>query len=336
MCIQQIYAQNPLDIDVRKMQENARKSLDNGDIANSIALLNQAIHLAPNDVSLRRDLAYSYYISNKFETAKDIITPILKSDFADEQTFQLAAGIEGGLNKYKNARKILQKGIQKYPNSGLLYHNQGNLMLREKKEKQAVQSWKKGVEVEPSFPLNYYQLAKYFNQESNSLWALLYAEIYLNLDPYSQRTAEMKKLLLENYQLLIRPSIATLPAFKEKNKKHVKETPFESTFKNALLEHAAVTMNGINIESITMLRTRFLISWQSHQQEYPFTLFNFQNNLLQNGYFEAYNQWLFGSFIDSQDFGAWIRKHQQLYTEFENWFKNNPLQPATFDPQPSY
>lgn len=329
------FAQSNLPIEVQTMQSNASKALKQGDYATSIMLLNQAIQQVPNNVSLRRDLSYTYYLSGKPKEAKKIIDPVLSSEFADELTFQLAAAVEGSLGYYGKSKKILKTGIHKFPHSGLLYNSQGNLYLRKKNNKSALKSWQKGIEMDPSYANNYFQAADQDFQNGNAVLAVLYTEIALNLDASSSKVPEMKKLLFDSYKLLFaRGSDEKLPQFNITLSAN-NEKNFNGAFKNTMLQNAAILSNGYTVETLTMLRTRFLISWQNNYAgQYPFTLFTYQQKVLENGFFDAYNQWLFGSYISSNDFTYWVQKHNELYQNFESWKIKNPLQPASFDPKP--
>src|SRR5690554_3170004 len=88
-----------ISVESLKLQENGHRSLRQGDYENAIILFSQAVRLDPSEVSLRRDLAYAYYLSGELKKAKEVINPVLNSDFADEQTFQIAAVIENTSGK---------------------------------------------------------------------------------------------------------------------------------------------------------------------------------------------------------------------------------------------
>ncbi|MFT4062738.1 MAG: tetratricopeptide repeat protein [Edaphocola sp.] len=334
-----LWAQNTPQTDVAQMQRSAHDYLNRGDYPNAVMMFTQAIRLAPSDVSLRRDLAYTYYLSGDTKKAKEVIDPVLNSDAADEQTYQLSSAVENSLGNSGKAKRILNDGIGKYPNSGLLYNSKGNLFLGDKKENDALEVYKNGIHADPSYPLNYFNAAKIFLQNDNAAWALIYAEIYLNLDPFSQRTIEAKKLMIEGYRKILSPGEGeVLPDFKsDKTRKENQQQArnFTQTFK-ALLDRAAPAISdGLNTENLIMLRTRFMLAYtKDYAAQYPFTLLAYQNNMLHDGVYDAYNQWLFGAADNSQAFTLWVKNNNKEYTAFENWRKIHPLQPAAYDPQP--
>jgi Tfp pilus assembly protein PilF len=336
LCFTAATAQENSGNDVTRMQESAHNFLSRGDYANAIMMFSQAIRQAPADVSLRRDLAYTYLLSSDVKKAKEIIDPVVSSDAADEQTFQVASAIENALGNTGKARRLLNDGLEKYSNSGLLYNSKGNLLNSDKNSKDALVAYNMGIKAEPSYPMNYYNAAKIYFQDDDAVWALLYGEIYLNLDPTSQRTIEIKKLMIDAYRKLFSPGKdEELPGFQSKSSSSNKKQNFAALYKSVMLKCAPAISDGLNVENLTMLRTRFMLAWsKDYSINYPFTLFTYQDKMLHDGVYDAYNQWLFGAVDNSQEFSLWVKVNNKEYAAYENWRKLNPLQPALYDPKP--
>jgi len=323
--------------ELKQMYESASGYLSRGDYDNAIMMYAQAIRLDPNNVMLRRDLAYTYFLSGKKEKAKEIIDPVVASEVADEQTYQVASAIEASLDNRNKAKKILNEGIKKFPNSGLLYNSRGNLLNAEEKgRKDAFASWIEGIKAEPSFPLNYYNAARASNQNNDPVWALMLGEIYVNLDEGSPKAAEIKSIMLEAYRKLFSPSDnEQLPGFKGNSNNKITANGFPGIFKDIMSQNAAAISDGITTENLTMLRTRFILQWfRNYSINYSCTLFAYHDKLLRNGHFDAYNQWLFGAAGNSQEFAAWVKMNSKAYNDFEQWKKRNPYQPSISDPLP--
>jgi hypothetical protein len=80
---------------------------------------------------------------------------------------------------------------------------------------------------------------------------------------------------------------------------------------------------GINAESLTMLRTRFILEWAGdNYSKYPFKLFELQQQLLQEGMFDAYNQWIFGAAQSLPAYQNWVNAHAAEYGEFNRFQKS--------------
>jgi hypothetical protein len=65
-----------------------------------------------------------------------------------------------------------------------------------------------------------------------------------------------------------------------------------------------------------MLRTRFVLDWFSeYGTKFPYRLFDWQKQLLQEGVFEAYNQWIFTAANNLPAYQNWTNIHATEYNE---------------------
>jgi hypothetical protein len=66
-----------------------------------------------------------------------------------------------------------------------------------------------------------------------------------------------------------------------------------------------------------MVRTRFILDWyKNYAEKFPFRLFDYQQQLIRTGMFEAYNQWLFGPIENLAAFDQWTRTNAEAYKKF--------------------
>ena len=82
--------------------------------------------------------------------ALEVIKPLLDRDDADDQCFQIAGNIYKQLEQPKECDKLYRKGIKKFPDSGALYNELGELLWAQK-DFTAIKQWEKGIEVDPVF-----------------------------------------------------------------------------------------------------------------------------------------------------------------------------------------
>jgi tetratricopeptide (TPR) repeat protein len=323
--------------ELKQMYQSATDYLARKDYDNAIMMYAQAIRLAPDNVMLRRDLAYTYFVAGKREKAKEIIDPVVNSELADEQTYQVASAVEASLDNRKQAKKILNNGLKKYPNSGLLYQAKGNLLHAEEKgAKEALQTWVEGIKAEPSFAANYYSAAKGYLNAGNPVWALLLGETFINLDEGTAKAAEIKSLMLDAYRQLFSPADnEKLPDFRAEKNSNSTAAGFTGLYKSVMTNNAAAISDGLNVENLIMLRTRFILEWfRNYSIHHSSTLFAYHDKLIRSGHFDAYNQWLFGAASNSQEFSNWVKMNSKQYGDFEQWKKRNPYQPSISDPLP--
>jgi tetratricopeptide (TPR) repeat protein len=293
---------------VAELQATAQGFMRSGDYSNAIMILNRCVDKEPDNRSVGKDLALSYYYSGDNKKAIEVIQPVLNSDEADDQIFVITGNIYKGLDKKKDAEKTFKKGIAKFPESGNLYNELGELQVNSG-NREAIKTWEKGIKAAPSFGRNYFNAGRYYFFEKNFTWSLLYGEIFLNTEPIGNRAAEAKSMLLESYKQIFATDI-TGKDFEKKN-------DFEKKFLTALKKQQPVLDKGVTTESLTMMRTRFILDWYSPTDEKPeFKLFEQHQVLLRNGLFEAYNQWVFGI--------------TENITAYQNWIKNNAVENTAF------
>lgn len=283
-----------------ELAETARSFSRQGDYANAILVLNRALSQAPNDLQLLREQGMNYYLQGDLPRAKAIILPLVDRSDTDVPVFQVAFNILNALEDVKELEKVFKKGLKKFPDSGVINCEYGALLYG-KKDFNAIKYWEKGIEKDPSYSMNYYHAAKYYFLSTEKVWGLLYGELFVNLESYSPRTAEIKTLLLEGYKKMF--SETDLTKIPSKN-------AFSTIYLKAMQQQAQLVYQGINAETLSMIRTRFILQWFSSEgQRYPFRLFEYHRQLLRDGLFEAYNQWIFGAAENPSAYQSWTRTH---------------------------
>lgn len=296
-----------------ELQTTARAFSKQGDYPNAVIVLNRATQLDPSNMEISKDLALNYYYQRNNTTALEIIKPVLERSDADDQSFQIAGNIYKQLSLLKDCEKLFRKGIKKLPQSGALYNELGEL-LWEQKDNTAIKQWEKGIEVDPDYSRNYYNACKYYYLTEEKAWSILYGEIFVNMEPLNASATEVKSILLESYKRLF----VNINLTKDNNDK----SKFIQAFIETMNKQTLVAASGINAESITMIRTRFILDWyQNYAAKFPFKLFDLQKQLLQDGLFDAYNQWIFGSVQNLSSYQNWTKINSESYNEFSRFQK---------------
>jgi Tfp pilus assembly protein PilF len=306
-----IISQNTYSQTAKELQESARSFLQQGDYANALMILNRATQTDPLNIDITKDLALTYYLQKDNVKAMEVIRPVLDRDDADDQCYQIAGNIYKQLENPKDCDKLYRKGLKKFPQSGPLYNDLGELLWAQQ-DYAAIKQWEKGIEVDPGFSKNYYNASKYYFLTTDKVWSILYGEIFVNMEPVGNRTPEIKTVLLESYKKLFVDADLTKNA-KDKNK-------FETAFVQIMNKQSGIAVAGINPETLTMIRTRFVLDWNTaYAAQFPFRLFEQQRQLLQEGTFDAYNQWLFGTAQNLAAYQNWTTTHSMEYSEFNRF-----------------
>jgi Tfp pilus assembly protein PilF len=302
-------AQEP---DAAQLHETARQFMRTGDWTNAVLLLNKALAKEPGNLLVQKDLAMTYYYQRDFGKAKETMKTLVEREDADVQTYQIAGNIYKALEEGKECDKMYRKALKKYPNSGPLYAEYGELLWMQK-DQSCVQQWEQGIQNDPNYAGNYYYAARFHYFSGDKVWPLLYGEMFVNMESYTNRTAEMKTLLLEGYKKLFTTDPKVKPG---------KQSPFSEAVFQTWNQNQSVTGAGITTETLVMLRTRFVLDWyKENGSKYPFRLFEHQRQLLQEGMFEAYNQWIFEAAGNLAGYENWTKVNTVQYNEFTRFQK---------------
>jgi tetratricopeptide (TPR) repeat protein len=302
-----LYAQSPEDI-IKTSRDFSMKA----DLDNAILTLKNGLDKYPDNADIRIELAMAYYSVKRNRQAMDVLQPLFANDQADEVAYQIAGLVFRSEQNPKEAEKTYKAGLKKFPNSGFLYNEYGQFMGTNLPGRgEDIKLWEKGIEVDPKFAGNYYQACRYYAVSNNTLWTLLYGEIFVNLDSYSSRTVEIKNILFQFYKK------AFAFGFNGLNSKN----EFEDAVAKTLYNQKQLAASGLNPENLSAIRTRFILEWFNGPlgEKYPFRLFERQQNMLREGMFDAYNQWLFGGAANLAAFQNWTKSHADEYQNFSKY-----------------
>lgn len=299
--------------DVKQLHENARNYMHKGDYPNAILILNRALLLQPGSLEITKDLGLNYYYAKDYKRAAEVLTPLFDRADVDDQVFQIAGDAYWAMENAQESENVYKKGIKKLPNSGPLYNELGKVLWT-KNDFTAIKQWEKGIENDPGFAGNYYNASKYYYFTTDKIWSLLYGEIFINIDPKSEYSPEIKNILLEGYKKLF------AEADLEKNNKE--KNNFTNAFLKTMNKQSSLAASGINAETLTMIRTRFILDWDvNYAAKFPFKLFQLQKQYIQEGLFNAYNQWVFATAQNLPAYQSWTNTHSQEYNDLNRFLQ---------------
>lgn len=301
--------------DSKTALQTARDFMQAGDNKNAIIVLNQALLADKNNLDLQKDLVQAYYLDRNFSKGLEVVKPMIGRSDADVETFQLAGNIYKALEQVKDCEKMYRTALKKFPKSGPLYSEFGELLWA-RKDYSAIEQWEKGIDVDPTYGGNYYNAALYYFYTKDKIWGLLYGEIFVNMESLSERGAAMKELLFQAYkEKVFADADITKDIDNTKNE-------FAKAYLTSVSKQLPLAAKGINTEVLTMVRTRFILDWYAANAErFPYKLFDLQQQLLKDGMFDAYNQWLFGPVENLAAYENWTKAHAEEFKAFTNFQK---------------
>jgi len=295
--------------EAKTLQETAKTFTRQGDYSNAIMVLTGAVQKEPQNLELQKDLAFNYYLQRDYPKGLNVVRPLTERPDADVQCYQIAGMLYKAIDETKECERLYKAGLKKFPQSGVLYSEYGEMLFARQDNSGAIKQWERGIEVDPTYSSNYYNASRYYYFTMDKIWSILYGEIFVNLESYSKRTAEIKDVLLESYKKLF--------TGEDVMKDQTTRSPFAIACLGMYANLKPVVAQGITTESLVLLRTKFILGWfEKYPSTYPFRLFEYQRQLLKDGMFDAYNQWIFGAVENLTTFQNWSNTHGDEYMRF--------------------
>lgn len=106
--------------------------MDAGKVKESIALLEEAHQLDPADYNYSYELALAHYLQKDYAIAVAQLEPLLNHPRTSERTYQLLGNSYDMAQKPELAKATYENGLRKFPGSGPLYVESGNLEFGKK------------------------------------------------------------------------------------------------------------------------------------------------------------------------------------------------------------
>lgn len=315
-----------------ELKNQAIELMDNGKIDESLKLLEQAQQIDPEYINIPYEIAFAYQLAKNYDKSIEIAKPLLKHPDVFDQVYQLIGNSYDLKGDKEKAIKIYDKGIKKFPNSGKLYLEKGIVIASQEKWFEALDVWEKGIIADPTHSSNYFYASQVLTQTDEKIWGIYYGEIFLNLEPNTQRTSQISKLVYDTYKVC-------LPTDNNKwglhfshkatnivlgNLKDLKFS-FETVHNLAMEKGYKEVEPNFTIDNLIKIRKQFLNDWNAdYANRYPNLIFDYHNLLIKNKMFEPYMYWILkdGASIEFQD---WKNKNEDSYNNFVEWFNENPM-----------
>lgn len=299
--------------------------IDYGYYSEAIEYLEEAQTLDPQNIAYPYEIAYANYKDERYSDAIEIGEKIKNHKDSGPAVYELLGNAYDMDGKHKKAISIYYEGLQKFPKSGRMYMEIGITYGRKLELDSAVVNLEKAIEIEPNFSSPYYHLSRIFSFSTERIWTLIYGELFINLEKDTKRTLEISKLLYKTYNQLI--------SFKgDTTKVTLSKISLPETQKFAAFFELSLTLSSyefekkFSIEFLNKVRTKFidLFNESENFKNYKIILFEWHKKLIEKGYFEFYNYWLFNAGKKSE-FKKWYKSNETKFKEFDSWMGDNSL-----------
>jgi len=152
-----IYAQQS----VESIRKQASASAQQQNFDDAVQILEQGLQQYPDNLDLLKDEAYIAYLGRDYKHALEKGKMITEREDADVQCFQILGLTYKAIANYKDADKLYKTGLKKFPKSGVLYSEYGDMLTQYDNKRGAIVQWEKGISADANYSSNYYYAAKY-------------------------------------------------------------------------------------------------------------------------------------------------------------------------------
>lgn len=173
--------------------------INNGMPEAAIEILNKLDQENPNNYSVIWTIGYAYQFSGEYKKALEICKRLENHPAASYHAYQLEGNTLQRMGKEEDAIKAYNCGLERFPNSPVLYIEQGKIADGKQDYEKARDLYEKAVEANPSEPWSYWFLAVLYANSNEPFWAVMYGEaarlLTMNKEEYKRDTEEMSLLL---------------------------------------------------------------------------------------------------------------------------------------------
>ena len=314
--------------------EQAVQLMEEGKLDESIAMLKEAQQIDPEGFIYPYEIAYAHYLKKDYAKTIEVLNGLHDHKDLMPLLYQLLGNAYDVSGDPEKALVTYDQGLRKFPNAGMLHLEKGTVLSMQERYDEAIASYEEGIRVDPTFPSNYYHAARMFCGSSEPLWGVIYGELFMLLEPGTDRTQAVGKMLHDTYARAITWSGDTGKVdFTTRSTMTLEDLQAPDGPRIPLGIQFATTMavaitgeNKIDALSLDRIRTRYLkMFYESGQdKKYGNVLFDYQKQLLDKGHFQAYNLWLFSA-ADTKITNAWYNDNTEQFKSFYAWFEEHPI-----------
>jgi Tfp pilus assembly protein PilF len=306
--------------DVYNLVKEAVELTDRDKLNEALKLLKEAYTIDPNSMVVNYEMAYVYYKKKDYQKVVNILEKFVTHKDRSDIVFKLLGNAYDMVGNRDKAIETYNKGLAEFPYSGPLYLELGVVAAMSGDMKEAMQQFEFGIRFDPKHSSNYYHAARILLSSGN-MWGLIYGEMFLYLEKFTERWKEVSALMYNFYknQVLKNDSSTTI------NIDFPIDTArqFEMKYMTGnMLGLLVLAKDGVSIKSISELRNYFIQVWfeKGENKEFPNALFDFQKILYDEGLMEA-NTYLIFSLGNTDECTKYFKENKKKIDKLDSFYK---------------
>ncbi len=325
----------------RELIESAIGLVDSGMAEAALEDFDYLYKKYPDNYLVLYERMYTLYELKRYHAVIMDRDKLLDREDATELCYQIVGNAYDMYGDPKNAARTYRAGLERFPDSGSLYLELGNLSLHAQDYAEAIKLYNEGIGVEPNFASNYYRAAQlYLDSEAQKVWGLIYAETAVLLAPNNtDRHYEMAQGIVDCYRRNIAYKDSTrlalevdlVPATDITIDPDTKQVfmAFPGVYEMLVLLSAGTALLKAeltwSIPQLIQMRKKlveFYYSLTGAMYGPAMYLLEFQKQVIDAGHWDAYNYFLFMN-TDPESLEAWFNEHEDDFTAFISWYNDN-------------
>lgn len=318
----------------------AIKLMDDGKYEESRSLLRRARMVSPRSALVEYEYGFSYRLEGAVDSAIKYFKQATQMPGTSPFFIAAYGSLLDEVKDTVEARRVFDAGIAKYPDGYNLFHERGVHHLQQGRIDSAIADFQKAIELSPEYAPSYLRCAEaQFKTGENTFWGMIDGEIFMNLEPDSERSREfavdlatvyMKNIKIENGKVSV--SFCKDASQKEDggvvlyNKSRF-ETPYGLNGYEMPIAYAASAEKELTAVALLNIRVRFLGWYDSLRVDSVYgrnVLFDYQRKIREAGHELAYHIWIMERAVPELA-KRYTTKFPTEYKAFLAWRKANPL-----------
>jgi tetratricopeptide (TPR) repeat protein len=308
-----------------ELTKEAVKLIRDNRLSEAMKKLKEAQKLDGENFAADYWIAKIHFKKGEYQKSLDIMERIMKGSHKEDVMYQLLGNSYYRLGQKEKAMEIYKKGLSDFPYSGAIHFELGNADNESGNTTGAFRNYEYGIRFDPEYSDNYYSASKMLLKEGNH-WGIIYGEIYLNMEPYTVEWKEMSKLMYDTYKMKFTGTESPVdPA--NLLVSDTAKTPFDAAYLAALEPSLKNnTSEPFSLYILNDIRKKFIEYWLENgsDSKFPNALFTFQKRMLDDGYFELYNYYMFSEGADDE-YSVYYDNHTSNIKSFKKWWRKNYL-----------
>lgn len=314
----------------RKQMDAAIHFMDNGMLDEGIELLINLDKKYPENESIVFEICYGYIHKQDFETALKWGERMLKFKNPTADTYFMAGNVFDYAGHRDKAVKTYDAGLKKFPKSGRLLVEKGNIAFSEKNYDDAVHFYEESVTKNPEYAPAYFRLASIFSMTDERVWTIMYAQGFLLTRDDDPRRAAAARLIYDMYRDGIKLNGDSINVSFTKNlvlpkyAKSMCDFPYNHFFEQSLLKPLLPYLlnDSLTFADVMELRKQHIAVMDTTAHDYyDVPVMQLEREIYRAGHFDAYNMWLFQDGFP-KEYDAWMQQegNSEAMDRFENWY----------------